>query len=325
MRPKTAGAGFSSALAPYINAHVAEKQAMGCRYKTAIRILQRFDRFLVERNVETPNLERQVVEDWLERGCGESVSMRSGRVTCLRQLCLFLKHQGFSPFVPGRYDCRRRHSLPYVFIREEVQSLLTFMDNLQEDVRSPHRRVALGLIFRLLYGCGMRISEILHLNVDDVDLDAGILRVVDTKFRKDRLIPVSPSLAERLRAYADLCPRSRRPNDLFLSAPHGGPWSHGHIYIVFRQALWGCGISHTGRGPRIHDLRHTFACHRLGDWIRSGVDVDVALPVLSTYMGHESLYHTQRYLHFVADMYPDIVSKLDTRLSHSISRKGGAH
>jgi integrase len=199
------------------------------------------------------------------------------------------------------------------------------MDNLREDLRSPHRRVALGLIFRLLYGCGMRISEILHLNVDDVDLDAGILRVVDTKFRKDRLIPVSPSLAERLRAYADLCPKSRRSNDLFLNAPHGGPWSHGHIYIIFRQALSACGISHTGRGPRIHDLRHTFACHRLGDWIRSGVDVDVALPVLSTYMGHGSLYHTQRYLHFVADMYPDIVSKLDTRLSHNISRKGGAH
>ncbi len=324
MKPEAADAPFSSALAPYIRAHVAEKQIMGNRYTSHVYLLRRFDRHLAEHNVTSTDLERHVVEAWLQRDPNESVSTQSHRVTCTRQFCLFLKHQGFAPFIPGKYAGRRRQFVPYIFTREEVRSLLTFVDNLREDVRSPHRRMVFGLIFRLLYGCGLRVSEVLHLTVDDVDLDAGILRIVDTKFRKDRLIPVAESLTERLRVYARTClEENRRRNGFFFSAPHGGQWSHGHIYIVFRQVLWGCGISHTGRGrgPRIHDLRHTFACHRLGEWIRAGVDVDVALPVLSTYLGHESPYQTQRYLHFVADMYPDIASRLDSRFSRIISGK----
>lgn len=317
---------FSSALATHFETHIAEKRIMGCRYVSTARVLRRFDRFLAEHNVLDPDIERNVVEKWLERNPNESVATHSSRVTCTRQFCLFLKHQGFAPFIPGKYASRRQRSIPYIFTREEIRSLLSFVDNLRDDVRSPHRRMVFGLIFRLLYGCGLRVSEILKLTVDDVNLDAGVLRIIDTKFRKDRLIPVAQPLTERLRAYAQTCSENRRGKNYFLRAPHGGQWGHRRVYDIFRQALWECGIPHCGRGkgPRIHDLRHTFACHRLGDWIRAGVDVDVALPVLSTYLGHESLYHTQRYLHFVADMYPDIVSKLESRFGHIISRKGHA-
>ncbi len=325
MNTKTAIPGFRSALASYIETHIAEKQVMGCRYRSAVDALRRFDGFLAEQAVECPDIERHIVEAWLERRPNESVSTQSGRVTNVRQFCLFLKRQGFAPFIPGKYARRSRHYVPYIFTRQEIHSLLRFVDSLREDVRSPHRRIVFGLIFRLLYGCGLRVSEVLHLTVDDVDLDAGVLRIIDTKFRKDRLIPIVPSLTERLRAYALKCPKNRRGNTPFFSAPHGGQWGYRRVYDIFRQALWECGIPHTGRGPRIHDLRHTFACHRLGEWIRNGVDVDVALPVLSTYMGHESLYHTQCYLHFVADMYPDIVRKLDSRFGHIISRKGYTH
>lgn len=313
---------LASVLAPYIEAHIAEKQIMGCRFTSQIQLLRRFDYHLAVHHVAGPNLERSVVEEWLKRSPNESASTQSGRVACVRQFCIFLKHQGFAPFIPGKYPGNRQQFVPYIFTREEIHSLLTFVDNLREDVRYPHRRMVFGLVFRLLYGCGLRISEVLHLTVDNVDLDAGVLRIVDTKFRKDRLIPIAQSLTERLQAYIKACP-PRNGRDYLFRTSHGGQWIHRCIYDTFRQALWECRISHHGRGkgPRIHDIRHTFACHCLSKWIHEERDLDVMLPVLSAYMGHQSPYHTQRYLHFVADMYPDIVQKLDAQFGHIISRK----
>lgn len=66
-----------------------------------------------------------------------------------------------------------------------------------------------------------------------------------------------------------------------------------------------------GRGPRIHDLRHTFAVRRLEAWYREGADLNAKLPVLSTYLGHESMSGTQRYLQLTAELYPDLAKRIE--------------
>ena len=168
------------------------------------------------------------------------------------------------------------------------------------------------MVFRLLYGCGLRISEALHLRIRDVDGAQGLLTIRDTKFRKDRLVPVAPSLTRRLQDYEQRIFATRAPDAFFFQAPDGGAWSSRVWYDIFRHALSQCDIAHRGRGqgPRIHDLRHTFACHRLAQWLRDGMAVDLALPILSTYLGHESVYQTQRYLHLFPQLYPEIASRL---------------
>jgi integrase len=177
-------------------------------------------------------------------------------------------------------------------------------------------------IFRLLYGCGFRVSELLRLRVADVDLDQGIITVREGKFGKDRLVPPAVPLVKRLQQYA--AGLGGRPADaVFLPSHHDGPWTKGTVYALFRKLLYQCGIAHAGRGkgPRLHDMRHTYAVHTLLRWYREGADLDARLPILATYLGHQTLAGTQRYLHLTAELYPEITRRTNAAFGDVIPRR----
>jgi integrase/recombinase XerD len=106
----------------------------------------------------------------------------------------------------------------------------------------------------------------------------------------------------------------------FFPAPHGGAYTAGTVYKAFRQWLWAAGISHggRGRGPRLHDWRHTFAVHCLRRWVEDGTDLSVALPYLSAYLGHTGLRGTQDYLRLTAELYPALVTRLPAQFGACI-------
>ena len=136
------------------------------------------------------------------------------------------------------------------------------------------------------------------------------------KFRKDRLVPPALPLVERLRSYdaAVSAVTGARPGGAcFFPSVHGGPYRIGAIYVAFRRLLFGCGIPHggKGKGPRVHDLRHTFAVHAMLRWYREGADLDAKLPVLATYLGHQSLLGTERYLHLTAELFPEVAVRVN--------------
>lgn len=305
---------FESALAADLQQYLAEKRVFGCRYDKAARYLTHVDRILVERGITSPDLPRDLIDAWCAKRPNESPRTQAERSTVVRQFTCYLKRQGHAPYVPtGHLLAKRRDTfVPYIFSTEEIGRLFVVLDQTRSHPRAPHRAVIVPLVFRLLYGCGLRLSEALHLRVRDVDVTRGLLTIRETKFLKDRLVPVAPSVAMRLHQYGMTHLTSRHDDAWFFPAPDGGEWSPRVFYDLFRQALHQCGISHGGRsrGPRVHDLRHTFACHRLAQWLREGVTVDLALPILSTYLGHESVYRTQRYLHLFPQLYPEITAKL---------------
>jgi integrase len=205
---------------------------------------------------------------------------------------------------------------------EELGKFFRAVDSLEPTARSPLRHLVMPEIFRLLYGCGFRVGEVLKLRVCDVDLDRGIITVRQAKFRKDRLVPPTLSLVNRLRRYADHF-GNRLPDAIFFPAPSGGPFAHRTVYTVFRGLLMQCGIAHAGRGkgPRIHDFRHLFAVQNLRRWYRNGEDLDAKLPLLATYLGHQHLSGTQRYLHLTAELFPEITARLDTAFGEVIPRR----
>jgi len=158
---------------------------------------------------------------------------------------------------------------------------------------------------------GLRSSEARLLRPDDVDIDAGVLQVRDAKGGKDRQVPVSEPLRVRLAGYsAEL---GGPPGwEWFFPGRAGLPLTVGNIDKNFRRFLWQARISHggRGRGPRVHDLRHTFAVSNLRFWFARGEDVGALLPVLQTYMGHSSLRDTAYYLRLTAESYPDITARV---------------
>ena len=153
----------------------------------------------------------------------------------------------------------------------------------------------------LLYGAALRISEALSLTLADVDVLAGILTIRESKFYKTRLVPMSPALTSALKAYmAERAKQaSTRPDASLFLTRNGTPLVRYTAENVFRRIRVRAGVLRHDGGryqPRLHDLRHATAVHRLVSWYRQGADVQQLLPQLATYLGHLHIAGTQRYL-----------------------------
>jgi integrase/recombinase XerD len=315
---------FRSVVGLLMEQFIREKQACGYRYGEEARLLARFDRFLCEEALSQCELPRSVSRKWLAKQRHESSSTHRHRIGIVRQFALYMRRQGYPADVPARsLEARNNGSfLPRILTHAEIQQLLRAVDQLTPTARAPLRHIIMPEIFRLLYGCGLRLGEALHLHVTDVDLNRGVLTVRKAKFGKDRLVPPAPSLVQRLQQYAASMEDSS-PDAYFFPSPSGGPWSLSAVYWLYRKLLLHCGIAHAGRGrgPRVHDLRHAFAAHALLRWCREGADLDAKLPVLATYMGHQSLAGTQRYLHLIAELFPEVTVRANAAFGDVIPRR----
>ncbi len=190
-----------------------------------------------------------------------------------------------------------RRVTPHIYTDPELEQLLAAAAELTPDngLRPATMRCLLGL----LAATGLRISEALHLSLMDVDLVREVLTVRETKFRKSRYVPLHPSTTNALAEYARF--RDRRlplaRGTAFFLSDGGQPFPYRHALYAFQRLRQRLGWENrAGRSPRLYDLRHTFACRRLLAWYQEGVDVNWALPLLSTYLGHGKVTDTYWYL-----------------------------
>ena len=179
---------------------------------------------------------------------------------------------------------------PHIFTLKEIQQILE--EARQHKCQWVPKRCFLGptmemLIF-LLYACGLRLGETLNLKIQDIDFEENTLSLWNTKFHKERLVPFSNAVAKKLKCYLDLrtqqFPLDSPQNPFFCHAK--GKFATHTIDTHFRKLLVRCGLAKPkGRSqPRLHELRHAFAAHRLYKWYQEGHDIMNKLPLLSTYM-----------------------------------------
>jgi integrase len=159
----------------------------------------------------------------------------------------------------------------------------------------------LRAVLLLLYGAGLRLGEAIRLDVGDVDLDEAVLTVRQTKFFKTRLVPLGKDLAQVLIDYRQYCnrPPRRGGERPFFRMRNGERIEQFAVERAFRRLCTIAQVSRQGgarRQPRLHDMRHTAAVHRLIAWYRRGADLQYLLPRLATYLGHKDLSGTQHYL-----------------------------
>jgi site-specific recombinase XerD len=203
---------------------------------------------------------------------------------------------------------------PYIYSRAEIQRLLD-VTKILEDSRWPLQHITFRMRLLVLYGAGLRPGEGLRLRCCDVDLDNHALSIWDTKFFKSRLVPIGTALTSALstyrRARRDM-PMPANAQSAFFASSTGGTISLNKLEKVFVRLRKHAGI----RGPpdarwqpRLHDMRHAFAVHRLVAWYREGADVQACLPLLSTYLGHVNVSGTQAYL----TMTPELLAEASNR------------
>jgi integrase len=171
-------------------------------------------------------------------------------------------------------------------------------------------------VLLILYATGMRIGEALRLRLQDVDLESGTLLVRDSKFFKSRVVPISASLAEAIRKYLLERLKAAASPEAFLFLNHRSrPYSPDKFAQIFRGLQVTAGIPRVPgqRGPRVHDIRHTFAVNCLLRWYREGADLEAKLPLLATYMGHVDIFSTQDYLNAT----PELLEEASKRFQKS--------
>lgn len=208
-----------------------------------------------------------------------------------------------------------KRAKPYVYSDAEINALLAAALSLPPS--GALRRWTYHGLFGVIAVTGMRLSEAINLKCDDVDLDAGVLTIRLTKFGKSRLVPLHPTTSAALRNYAQLrdshLPSQRSPN--FFVAERGGPLFHQYVHRVFWRLSREVGLRRPGdhAGPRVHDLRHRFAIRTLLNWYREGIDIDKALPSLSTYLGHTCVRDTYWYLSACPELMQEAARRLGQR------------
>lgn len=303
-----------------IAALVSEKRAVGYKYLAEARVLARFEAFTRREFPGLDTLTEASAQAWITaaRGRGVKPATLQTLAAPIRELARWLGRRGVAAYLLPRAALPRPvRYVPHIYTDAELAALFAATDRCHYCSAVPARHLVMPVLFRTIYACGLRCSEARLLRVADVDIEGGVLQIRDAKGGKDRQVPLSEPLRNRLAAYhAQVAGQPERSQWFFPGARPDQPLTLGNVYHNFRRFLWQAGISHggPGHGPRVQDLRHTMAVNNLRSWFADGRDVGALLPVLQAYLGHSSIADTAYYLHLTAESYPDITARVQQRI-----------
>lgn len=222
--------------------------------------------------------------------------------------------------IPQRAPKITQPFIPYIYSRSELRLLLNALPRCQSVSSCVMSGTTFRVLLLFLYGTGMRLGEALRLRLIDVDLSAGLVTIRDTKFYKSRLIPLGPDVQKLIAQHLERLGQRQHYRPLFQTK-NGRPIRLAVIDKSFARLRRLAGIMRDEKSsyqPRVHDVRHTFAVHRLTEWYRKNADVERLLPALSTYLGHVDLGSSQRYL----TMTPELLKQANRRFERYVC--GGA-
>lgn len=295
---------LQSPFALHIKSYLALKRSLGYQGRSQEAILQWFDTFAVNRGYGLPLTQEMAVE-FATEDPEQTSSQCSRRYAEMRHFAEYLTvHDPATGSLEPRILTRQITRAPaHIYTDAEITSLL---DHARYDSKThPTRAFTLYTIIGLAASTGLRLGEVVRLDHEDVDLKAGVLKVRQTKFYKDRLVPIHPTTVQALGEYAALRD-SAAPNPActaFFQHFFRERFQRQTLSLAFVRVAIAAGLRQAkGGGPSFHDLRHTFAVKRLVTWYQDGQDVQALLPVLATYLGHVHYSDTAWYLTATAEL-----------------------
>ena len=301
---------FGSFLGPMMSEPVALMQAMGCRYITQREYLLRFDRFLQSRPDLSGQTLKILIREWATMRSTPQHALdchQTGRLLSRIMSRVGLTIEQIPPDKRIFREAERQYRRPYIFSDQEVFSLLEAALGFPS-ARSPLRPRTLHMMLVLAYCAGLRLGEIVRLNVGDFNIDDRTLDIVGTKFFKSRRLPLPDSVVAAVESYLDARQQagfSTSPEvPLLCHPPAGSRYSRNTAGKLLTRVLRCAGIKPTrGRmGPRVHDLRHALVVNRMLAWYREGINPQSRLPYLATYLGHKDINSTLVYLTVTQDL-----------------------
>jgi integrase len=293
-----------------VDEYLAARRSLGWALRIDGAQLRAFARFADAQDHRGP-LTLDLILRWVLLPGRRTRQFPGRRMDCIRPFAVTRAAVDPANEVPPRdlVGPRRRRPVHHIYADAQVATLITAARALGPGFRG----ATYATLFGLLAATGIRVSEARRLTLEDVDLDGGVLHIRLTKFRKSRLVPLHPTTIAPLRSYATqrdhfAPPLSTAP---FFIGMHGKPLPYNTIRNVFQRLRRALGWEQLNPRPRIHDIRHTFACRRLRDWYAAGVDVAPLVASLATYLGHAHVTDTYWYL----TASPDLLAQAADRFA----------
>jgi len=287
-----------SRLRKSLEEYLALRRSLGYRLRSFDRPLHDFVSFLEQKDVS--HITTALTLQWAKQPEDAQPSYWAWRLSMVRGFAEYYRASDPQTEVPPQgllpYCYRRKN--PYIYSDSEIKQLLKGAQKLKS--ATGLRPVTVAALFGLLAVTGMRVSEAISLDRDDVNLVEGELTIRKTKSRKSRLIPIHRSTQQILHQYAHkrdrLCPRPQSSH--FFISDSGTDVSQWAIRAAFIRVSRQIGLRGPtdSHGPRLHDLRHRFAVRTLLNWYQTGIDVEANLPTLAAYLGHTHVADTYWYL-----------------------------
>lgn len=311
-------------LTDVVQRYIITQRSFGKKFISSARLLRHFSRSLGD--VDISDIDPQKTTLFL-KGKGTLTNTWELKYSVLSGLFRFAISRGYcqtSP-LPAFMPKLPPSQTPYVYSVAELNRLIYLTKTLY-DYRSKQQSSMFRTLILILYGGGLRVGEALRLKISDVDLSSQILTIRNTKFYKTRLVPIGPRLSTELAAHIErrsLLPLPLGNGSRLLTSLTGNGWSYSQVITLFQRLRHAAEISCPPgelHPPRLHDLRHTAAVHRVLAWYREGKNVQLLLPQLATYLGHINIRSTQRYL----SMTPELLEEAN-RLFANYALSGDEH
>lgn len=317
---------FHSVFADEIQNYVNDKRAAGFQENTFRRSLIPFDKFCSEQDIREPIFTTFHASKWLEQRANESHTTHYSRINASKLFLKYLSIKGYDVYIVRDIKYKGTDFQPHIYTDAETRRYFRAVDSYYS---SSNRKEAIQypVLFRILYCCGTRINETLGIRKKDIDLDKGIVLLNETKNNKQRYVVMGDDLLNLINVYADKCFYLLKDNDYIFTNANGSRLDEKTVYERHREFLFQAGIPYLGggSGPRIHDWRHHMAVYSFKQMTDSGLDMYVALPILSTYLGHKTIFATEKYVRLTLQLFPYIEEKFHSmvdRIFGSVAKEG---
>ena len=288
---------FISIFKEEFNQYVKYKKSMGYDYsKDVVNTYERIDRYFYDNNLTKKEVTEELYDNWLIKRENESNNTHAIRYTAIRQFCSYLIQNNYQNiYYSDEYNIKyKKEFIPHIYADEEIVNIFKLSTNID---------LTFEVIIKLLYSTGLRISEALNIELDNVNLKNNQISIINSKNNVSRIIVMSDSMSNILKEYLN----SKIYFDTkYLFSNNGNKYGYYKFRYHFDKILDDLNIN-----ARIHDLRHTFAINSLNQMVEKGYDIYTSLPLLSQYMGHKRIESTEYYLRFIEKYYDDITNSVN--------------